>query len=181
MIQRGGAATSGGGGGALNPSSLRLQRDWTELQNEKDSERCYEISFPKKEDQTNFIVKMKRTEGLWKDVSIEFEVDVPIAGSKTYPFVPPKVKCLTMLYHPNITSDGKVCLNILRDTGWTAAMSLSTLMDGLQVLFTAPEPNDPLNQEAGRVYREDFELFKRNVQKSLMGGIVDGVKYNKLV
>lgn len=35
-----------------------------------------------------------------------------------YPHDPPKVKCETMVYHPNIDLEGNVCLNILRwDTG----------------------------------------------------------------
>ena len=31
-----------------------------------------------------------------------------------YPHEPPKVKCETMVYHPNIDLDGNICLNILR-------------------------------------------------------------------
>ena len=31
-----------------------------------------------------------------------------------YPHEAPKVKCETMVYHPNIDLEGNVCLNILR-------------------------------------------------------------------
>ncbi len=31
-----------------------------------------------------------------------------------YPHEPPKVKCETMVYHPNIDMEGNICLNILR-------------------------------------------------------------------
>lgn len=31
-----------------------------------------------------------------------------------YPHEPPKVKCETMVYHPNIDLEGNICLNILR-------------------------------------------------------------------
>ena len=31
-----------------------------------------------------------------------------------YPHEPPKVKCDTMVYHPNIDLEGNICLNILR-------------------------------------------------------------------
>ena len=31
-----------------------------------------------------------------------------------YPHDPPKVKCETMVYHPNIDLEGNICLNILR-------------------------------------------------------------------
>ena len=31
-----------------------------------------------------------------------------------YPHDPPKVKCETQVYHPNIDLEGNICLNILR-------------------------------------------------------------------
>ena len=36
-----------------------------------------------------------------------------------YPHDPPKVKCETMVYHPNIDLEGNVCLNILRYVSYT--------------------------------------------------------------
>lgn len=35
-----------------------------------------------------------------------------------YPHDPPKVKCETMVYHPNIDLEGNVCLNILRSVSF---------------------------------------------------------------
>lgn len=40
-----------------------------------------------------------------------------------YPHDPPKVKCETMVYHPNIDLEGNVCLNILRYRGCSAVLS----------------------------------------------------------
>ena len=34
--------------------------------------------------------------------------------NNSYPHEPPKVKCLTPVYHPNIDFEGNICLNILR-------------------------------------------------------------------
>lgn len=51
-----------------------------------------------------------------------------------YPHEPPKVKCETQVYHPNIDLDGNVCLNILRED-WKPVLTINSIVYGLQYLF----------------------------------------------
>lgn len=51
-----------------------------------------------------------------------------------YPHEPPKVKCETLVYHPNIDLEGNVCLNILRED-WKPVLTISSIVYGLQYLF----------------------------------------------
>jgi hypothetical protein len=51
-----------------------------------------------------------------------------------YPHEPPKVKCETPVYHPNIDLEGNVCLNILRED-WKPVLTINSIVYGLQYLF----------------------------------------------
>ena len=93
-------------------------------------------------DPKNFWVMFDLTkeDSLWKGGKYKFTVTV----ENEYPHKPPKVHCDTPVYHPNIDTEGNVCLNILRKD-WSAVLGVRSVIMGLQFLFIDPNPNDPLN------------------------------------
>ncbi|KAK6946198.1 Ubiquitin-conjugating enzyme E2, partial [Dillenia turbinata] len=93
-----------------------------------------------------------------------------------YPHEAPKVKCKTKVYHPNIDLEGNVCLNILRED-WKPVLNINTIIYGLFHLFTQPNHEDPLNQEAAAVLRDDPNMFANNVKRSMAGGNVDDINF----
>src|SRR5690349_4208840 len=77
-----------------------------------------------------FDVQIKPSDGLYSGALFLFTVEVP----NTYPYDPPRVICNTLVYHPNIDWEGKVCLNILRQD-WMPVLSLGSVIFGLMTLF----------------------------------------------
>jgi len=124
-------------------------------------QECATPVFPNPNDLMNFEVIVAPDQGYWEGYQYTFQFTVP---------------GMEKIYHPNIDLGGNVCLNILR-ADWKPVLDINAVIYGLIVLFTQPNPNDPLNQEAAKCLRENPAKFKANVDRSLMGRDVDGVAF----
>ncbi|XP_063173970.1 NEDD8-conjugating enzyme UBE2F isoform X2 [Candoia aspera] len=96
-----------------------------------------EVNFPDPNKLHFFLLIINPDEGYYQNGSFQFEIEVPDA----YNMVPPKVRCLTRIWHPNITETGEICLSLLREhsidgTGWAPTRTLKDVVWGLNSLFT---------------------------------------------
>ncbi|KAG7463945.1 NEDD8-conjugating enzyme UBE2F [Megalops cyprinoides] len=124
------------------------------------------VNFPDVNKLHSFQLAVSPDEGYYQSGKFQFEIDVPEA----YNMVPPKVKCLTRIWHPNITETGEICLSLLREhsidgTGWAPTRTLKDVVWGLNSLFTdLLNFDDPLNIDAAEHHLRDKEDFRNKVQ-----------------
>ncbi|KAH9611772.1 hypothetical protein KSS87_010754 [Heliosperma pusillum] len=86
-----------------------------------------------------------------------FLIDIVLTDG--YPFEPPKMKFLTKVWHPNISSQsGAICLDILKDQ-WSPALTLKTALVSIQALLSAPQPDDPQDAVVAEQYLRDYQTF----------------------
>ena len=71
-----------------------------------------------------------------------------------YPMVPPKCIFKTKVYHPNIDKLGRICLDILKKQ-WSPALLIRSVLLSLQALLSAPNVEDPLDEEVAEHWKND--------------------------
>ncbi|PKI82447.1 Ubc12p [Malassezia vespertilionis] len=150
----------------ISPAQLRVQKDVTELA----LPSTMQTAFPDPTDLMHFALTISPDEGMYRGGAFQFSISV----GQNYPHEPPKI------YHPNLDLDGNVCLNILREE-WNPILNLNSVLVGLQFLFLDPNPDDPLNKEAAEDLRRDRARFAANVRRSLMGGTMQGISYDRVM
>lgn len=139
-----------------SPAQLRAAKDFRELS----LPPLVSITQPNPSDVMNYKITIKPDEGYYRGGRFSFDLKIP----NSYPHDPPKLKCETSVYHPNIDQEGNVCLNILRED-WKPVLTISSIIYGLLHLFYEPNPEDPLNKEAAELLRNDGRQFELNVRR----------------
>lgn len=98
-----------------------------------------------------------------------------------FPQAPPKGFIITPIFHPNISKSGEVCVNTLKKD-WKADCKLSHILMVIRCLLIEPNPESALNEEAGRMFMEEYESYQNRAQlmtrihamKDLGGSMVGG-------
>ncbi|XP_021059722.1 ubiquitin-conjugating enzyme E2 C-like isoform X1 [Mus pahari] len=65
-----------------------------------------------------------------------------------YPYNAPTAKFLTPCYHPNVDTQGNICLDILKDK-WSVLYDVRTTLLSIQSLLGEPNIDSPLSTRCG--------------------------------
>ncbi len=87
--------------------------------------------------------------------------------SKNYPFELGKFYFKTKVFHPNIGEDGYVFLDIF-EKEWTPALTFRTIILSVQSLLDSPNPDEFLNENASKLYKEKRYLYEKMVKDYIM-------------
>ncbi|VVC31763.1 Ubiquitin-conjugating enzyme E2,Ubiquitin-conjugating enzyme/RWD-like,Ubiquitin-conjugating enzyme [Cinara cedri] len=100
----------------------------------------------------------------YEDGIFKLIIEVP----KKYPFEPPRINFITPVYHPNIDSGGRICLDILKMPpagAWKPLITIEGVLVAICNLMNCPNPDDPLVPDIARELKTDKDIFEDKAKK----------------
>jgi ubiquitin-protein ligase len=68
------------------------------------------------------------------------------------------------MFHPNIYSDGRICLDILQNQ-WSSVYDVWAVLTCVRSMLSDPNALAPANSEAAQLFCEDRSEYERRVRE----------------
>ncbi len=78
----------------------------------------------------------------------------------SYPLDAPLCLFKTPIWHPNISTSGIICLDVLKDK-WTPAMQTSKIITAIKLLLDLPNASSPMNSAAAGMISDPVAYRKK--------------------
>eukprot|EP00052_Salpingoeca_macrocollata_P015001 m.118746 g.118746 ORF g.118746 m.118746 type:complete len:262 (+) comp19520_c0_seq3:502-1287(+) len=79
-----------------------------------------------------------------------------------FPLLPPQARFITKVYHPNIDTAGRICLEVLKMPpagAWKPSLSISAVLTSIQLLMAEPNPDDGLMADISAEFQQNRPQF----------------------
>lgn len=140
-----------------NPAKKTLLAHLKEMRNPPEGCKAR----PEKDDIFTWRALIAGPEGtIWEGGLFRLTMKIP----DNYPQYPPKVKFDTPVFHPNIYTNGDICLDLLQSQ-WSPQNTIASILISIQSLLNDPNPSSPANKEAAGLLTNNKAEYEKKVRE----------------
>eukprot|EP00511_Aplanochytrium_stocchinoi_P006542 CAMPEP_0204829478 /NCGR_PEP_ID=MMETSP1346-20131115/7676_1 /ASSEMBLY_ACC=CAM_ASM_000771 /TAXON_ID=215587 /ORGANISM="Aplanochytrium stocchinoi, Strain GSBS06" /LENGTH=213 /DNA_ID=CAMNT_0051959313 /DNA_START=447 /DNA_END=1088 /DNA_ORIENTATION=+ len=85
-----------------------------------------------------------------------------VLGSE-FPSAPPRGFFLTKIFHPNVASNGDICVNTLKKD-WKPDLGMTHIFQVIRCLLIVPFPESALNEDASKLFLESYDEYAKRAR-----------------
>lgn len=138
----------------------RILNETKQIENERE---LYKDMFHVNRDSNNIKIWNATLYGPADSPYSGYSFDVAINLSNDYPSSPLNIKFVTKIEHVNINNYGDICMNFLKKS-WNSSFNICSMLSALVLLLLNPNPDDPLNSDLAKLYREDKQKYIEHIE-----------------
>ena len=84
--------------------------------------------------------------------------------SFSYPMIPPVVRFITKIFHPNINVHGDIGLDSF-GSNWSLALTISKVLISVQSLLSDPFAHTCMNRQAADLYTKNRDQYEQKARQ----------------
>lgn len=88
---------------------------------------------------------------------------IELIFNNVFPKNGPEAKFITKMFHPNISANGHVCMDLLNY--WNEKTSMEDVIYGILEILDNPVPENGYNNEARKLLEENYEKYMETVDE----------------
>lgn len=156
-------------------TTTTTSKPWTERTISKDEERELDAQFVKLKNSKIVPIQkceyLKSKKNYWEVVFLGTEgtpyengyFKVQLLFKDVFPKHGPEAKFITKMFHPNIASDGHVCMDLLNK--WNEKTSMENIFYGIIDLLDNPVPEGGYSNDARKQLEKDYDKYMETVEE----------------
>ena len=152
-----------------NPKFLnRLQKEYSNITT---SQSLFKVSLIDEDIQHWLVTFTGPEDTAYAGLEFRLEITIPVGHFTIYymqnrwPLEIPDFVFLSKVFHPNVYSSGRICLDVIQSSAYSPAATLEGQLNNILLLLQNPNCDSPANGRAATVYRNSYKEFCETVKR----------------
>jgi ubiquitin-protein ligase len=137
----------------------------------------YQIRQYSEDSYEKYYIFIKPKSGIYKDQEFVLLLSTNEDSHHKFPLNPPKLSFVTPIYHVNVSMNGDICVDILKEKAkWVPSYSFDAIIQNVLLLMDEPNTSSAYNGEAAFLWDKCNANFNEKLKKASTHKLSESIK-----